>query len=150
LHEIPIGRARVISEGSDIAILSIGHVGNFVVEAREKLMLEGISIEHIDMIYLKPLDKEMLNVIVSRFKQLITIEDGTIIGGLGSAVIEYIAESGSRTAVTRMGLPDSFVEHGTPKELYHECGIDAQSIYITVKKLLASNKLSENLVFSNH
>jgi 1-deoxy-D-xylulose-5-phosphate synthase len=132
-EEIPIGKSRVISRGKDIAILSIGHTGNFVVEANERLKAENIDVEHIDMRFVKPLDEECLHTIFKSFRQIITIEDGTIVGGFGSAVLEFMNENGYQSNVKRLGVPDHFIEQGTQQELYSECGFDADSIYMIVK-----------------
>jgi 1-deoxy-D-xylulose-5-phosphate synthase len=131
--EIPIGKGRKIQNGNDIAVLSIGHVGNFVVNASERLDLEGISIAHYDMRFLKPLDTELLHEIFKQYKHIITIEDGSIIGGLGSAVIEFMSDNGYNANIKRLGIPDHFVEHGTQAELHHECGYDVEGICKAVK-----------------
>ncbi|NQU81448.1 MAG: 1-deoxy-D-xylulose-5-phosphate synthase, partial [Bacteroidetes bacterium] len=135
-HKIPVGKGRLIKDGFDIAILSIGHVGNFVVEATENLKKENISVCHYDMRFVKPLDNEILHKVFKEFQSVITIEDGTIAGGFGSAVIEFMADHQYSSQVKRMGVPDHFIEQGTPAELYHECGYDAEGIYTTVKQIL--------------
>jgi 1-deoxy-D-xylulose-5-phosphate synthase len=141
--EIPIGKARIIRKGKDIAILSVGHPGNFVVEATEKLIAELISVEHIDMRFIKPLDEECLHTVFQNFSQIITIEDGTITGGFGSAVIEFMCEHGYQANIRRLGVPDRFIEQGTQQELYKECGFDTESIYQAVKALVKPNVLSK-------
>jgi 1-deoxy-D-xylulose-5-phosphate synthase len=135
-EEILIGKSRVIRHGKDIAILSVGHTGNFVVEATERLNAENIGVEHIDMRFVKPLDEECLHEIFKSFSQIITIEDGTIVGGFGSAVLEFMNENGYQSSVKRMGVPDRFVEQGTQQELYNECGFDTDSIYRIVKAMV--------------
>ncbi|MCK4701555.1 MAG: 1-deoxy-D-xylulose-5-phosphate synthase, partial [Bacteroidales bacterium] len=132
-RKIPVGKGRLIREGHDIAILSIGHVGNFVVEATEHLKKENISVCHYDMRFVKPLDNEILHKVFNEFQSVITIEDGTVVGGFGSAVIEFMAEHQYSSRVKRMGVPDHFIEQGTPGELYHECGFDPKGIFTTVK-----------------
>lgn len=127
-EEIPVGRARLISEGTDIAVLSLGHPGNFVVEAAKSLRAEGISVLHYDMRFANPLDEEVLHSVMKRFRKIITVEDGMIKGGFGSAVLEFAADNGYSAEVKRMGIPDYFVEHGTQQELWHECGYDAAAI----------------------
>jgi 1-deoxy-D-xylulose-5-phosphate synthase len=142
-REIEIGRSRKINEGTDIAILTIGHVGNIVGDAILRLEAENISVAHYDMRFVKPLDKECLHTIFKKFNSVITIEDGTVVGGFGSAVIEFMCENGYKADVKRLGVPDKFIEHGTQSELYKECGFDADSIYTTVKSMVKPR------VFSN-
>jgi len=141
-REIPVGKGRLIREGHDIAILSIGHVGNFVVEATENLKKENISVCHYDMRFVKPLDNKILHKVFKKFQSIITIEDGAIIGGFGSAVIEFMAEHQYSSQVKRMVVPDRFIEQGTPGELYHECGFDSEGIFNTIKKLLKRKTIS--------
>lgn len=127
-REIPVGRARLISEGSDIAVLSLGHPGNFVVEAAGQLSEKGISVLHYDMRFVNPLDEQVLHSVMKRFKKIITVEDGMIKGGFGSAVLEFANDHGYPVEVIRLGIPDYFVEHGSQQELWHECGYDAAGI----------------------
>ncbi len=134
--EIPIGKGRKMAEGTDVAILSIGHPGNFVTEARSILAAENISVAHYDMRFVKPIDQELLDEIAANFDQIITIEDGLINGGFGSAVLEYFASRGLKKTVVRLGVPDRFIEQGTQKELYHECGFDAEGICQTVRNMV--------------
>jgi 1-deoxy-D-xylulose-5-phosphate synthase len=141
--EIPLGKARTITHGKDIAILSAGHPGNFVVEATQRLIAENISIEHIDMRFVKPLDEECLHKVFKNFSQVITVEDGTITGGLGSAVLEFMSEHGYHCQVMRLGVPDRFIEQGTQQELYALCGFDAEGIYQAVKTVVKPNVLSK-------
>jgi len=131
-EEIEAGHARLISEGTDIAVLSIGHPGNFVVEAVEKLKEHGISVMHYDMRFANPLDEEVLHKVMKEFSKIITVEDGVIKGGFGSAVLEFAADHGYTPEIKRLGISDHFVEHGTQKELWHECGYDAEGIYATI------------------
>lgn len=137
-EEIPVGRARHISEGSDIAVLSLGHAGNFVVEAAAALREKGISVMHYDMRYANPLDEEVLHGVMKRFKKIITVEDGVIKGGFGSAVLEFAADHGYSVDIKRMGIPDYFVEHGTQQELWHECGYDAVGIEKAILQAVGS------------
>ena len=127
-EEIPVGKGRCLKEGTDVAVLSLGPVGNFVTQAIQELEGENISIAHYDMRFLKPIDEEILAYVGANFKRIITIEDGARKGGLGSAVLEYMADHDLHPGITRLGLPDNFVEHGTPEELYHIVGIDVESI----------------------
>ena len=126
----------MICEGNDLAILSIGHVGNYVVEATEDLRKEGMQVGHYDMRFAKPLDEELLHTICKRYKYLITIEDGCLMGGFGSAVLEFMADHNYFLKVQRLGIPDRVVEHGEQIELHRECGFDPQAIYETALKML--------------
>ncbi|MBI9055883.1 MAG: 1-deoxy-D-xylulose-5-phosphate synthase [Bacteroidales bacterium] len=140
--EITIGKGRLIKEGTDIAILSIGHVGNFVKEASKELSKKRISVAHYDMRFVKPIDEELLHEVGKNFKRIITIEDGTIIGGFGSAVLEFMSDNGYNPIVKRLGVPDKFIDHGTPQELHKECGFDVEGIIETVKLMTQPNLLS--------
>ncbi|MBO6060190.1 MAG: 1-deoxy-D-xylulose-5-phosphate synthase, partial [Bacteroidaceae bacterium] len=126
--EIPVGKGRCLKEGTDVAILSLGPVGNIVSQAIQELEGQNISIAHYDMRFLKPIDEEILSYVGTHFQRIITIEDGVRKGGLGSAVLEYMADHNLQPSITRLGLPDNFVEHGTPEELYHIVGLDVESI----------------------
>ena len=131
--EIEIGKGRIISEGENLAIISIGHVGNVVIEVNKRLLKENIQIGHFDMRFLKPIDEDLLHQILKRYKKIITIEDGTIIGGLGSAVLEFMADHNYHLSVKRLGIPDKFIEQGSIAELSKECGFDEEGIYKAVK-----------------
>ena len=126
--EIPVGKGRCLKEGTDVAVLSLGPVGNLVTQAIQELETQDISIAHYDMRFLKPIDEKILSYVGTHFKRIITIEDGVRKGGLGSAVLEYMADNNLHPDITRLGLPDNFVEHGTPEELYHIVGLDVESI----------------------
>jgi 1-deoxy-D-xylulose-5-phosphate synthase len=128
MKEIQIAKGRIIREGKDIAVLSIGNTGNFVVEASSILEKENIDIAHYDMRFVKPLDEELLHKIAKQYTKIITIEDGTIVGGFGSAVLEFMAENSYSIKLKRLGVPDKFVEQGTPNELIAECGFDVDGI----------------------
>jgi len=134
--EIPVGKARLISDGKDIAVLSIGHAGNFVVEAAEQLREKGISVKHYDMRFANPVDEEVLHEVMRNFRSIITVEDGVIKGGFGSAVLEFAGDNGYAVKVKRLGIPDYFVEHGSQNELWHECGYDAEGIKLAIEKEL--------------
>jgi 1-deoxy-D-xylulose-5-phosphate synthase len=125
------GKGRKLSTGEHLAILSIGHPGNFAREAIRKLQADGYHIGHYDMRFLKPIDQDILHEACQNYEHLITVEDGTIVGGLGSAVLEFMAENGYKNSVSRLGIPDRFVEHGSNEELHRECGYDATGIYET-------------------
>ena len=129
-EEIKVGTGRKLHDGSDVAVLSIGPIGNNVTRAIEQLKFEkeGISVAHYDMRFLKPIDESILEEVGRNFKRVITVENGVIRGGLGSAVLEWMNDHGYAPRVQRLGLPDSFVEHGTVKELMHIVGIDEEGI----------------------
>jgi 1-deoxy-D-xylulose-5-phosphate synthase len=125
---LSIGKGRKLREGTQIAVLSIGAIGNEAKRAIDLVEKQGISVAHYDMIYLKPIDKTILHEVGKRFSLIVTVENGTIIGGLGSAVMEFMTENGYRTQIKRIGIPDQFIEHGSVPELYQLCGMDAASI----------------------
>jgi 1-deoxy-D-xylulose-5-phosphate synthase len=135
--EIKTGKGRKITNGEDIAILSIGHPGNFAQEAIAKMSDSGISIAHYDMRFAKPLDELLLHEIFSKFKKVITIEDGCIMGGFGSAIIEFMVDQKYQSEVVRLGIPDEYIHHGTQEELWDECGFDAAAIIKTIEKLVS-------------
>ncbi len=141
--EIPIGMGRILKEGSDIAILSIGTAGNLVYEAINKLKPFHLSIAHYDMRFIKPLDQEILHQVCSNFRYILTVEDGILHGGFGSSVLEFIADNDYKVKVKRLGIPDRFIKHGTQQELYKECGFDADSIVKHVKILIGKRLLSK-------
>jgi len=133
LEEVQVGKGRKLKEGKDIAVLTLGPIGNEAMKAIASAEAEsGKSIAHYDLRFLKPLDEEMLDEIGQNFKFVVTIEDGVLKGGMGSAILEYMADHGYTPTVRRIGIPDSFVQHGTPKELYQICGMDAESIKNTL------------------
>ena len=130
MRKVPIGRGRKLSEGTDVAVLSIGPVGNTVQQAIADLAAEGsaLSIAHYDMRFLKPLDEDILKEVGERFQRVITVEDGVRNGGMGSAVLEWMSDHGYQPRITRLGLPDEFVEQGTVAQLHHLVGIDKEGI----------------------
>ena len=130
LEAIPVGKARLVSDGSDVAVLSYGPLGNDVQKAISQLREEGnsLSVAHYDMRFCKPLDTEVLESVSQRFKRIVTVEDGQLAGGFGSAVLEWMSDNGKTTTVRRVGLPDRFIEHGTVSELRHIAGTDIESI----------------------
>ncbi len=132
-QEIPIGKGRMLSQGSDLAILSIGSVGNMVARAQEILAESNIHISHFDMRFVKPLDDVLLHLVFKQFKEIITIEDGVIQGGFGTAVLEFMSDKGYSARIHRMGIPDKFIEQGKTQELYNECGFDVAAIVQTAK-----------------
>lgn len=134
-EEIPVGKARMVSDGEDVAILSLGHVGNYATQAIKQLSTEEIFPAHFDMRFAKPLDAQMLSTIFSRFDKIITLEDGCLQGGFGSAILEFMADNNHRAQVIRLGIPDKIVEHGEQKELHKECGYDQSAIVAAVRSL---------------
>jgi 1-deoxy-D-xylulose-5-phosphate synthase len=132
---IQIGQGRKLKEGEEIAILSLGHLGNFAAAAIRDVRADGINPGHYDMRFVKPLDEVMLHEVFSKYAKIITIEDGTVVGGFGSAVLEFMNEHGYKADVKIMGIPDRLVEHGTPKELYREIGLDAAAIAETLRAM---------------
>jgi len=128
MKEIKVGTGRKLKDGVDIAILSFGHPGNFAASAIRDVRAEGINPAHYDMRFVKPLDEEMLHEVFSRYHKIITVEDGTVVGGFGSAILEFMNAHGYKADVRIMGIPDRLVEHGTPKQLYEEIGIDGNAI----------------------
>jgi 1-deoxy-D-xylulose-5-phosphate synthase len=139
-EEIEIGKGRKIKDGKDLAILSIGHIGNNATKAIADLEEQKISVAHYDMRFVKPLDEAMLHEIFATHKKIITIEDGCIQGGFGSAVIEFMADNNYNAQVKRLGVPDEFIEHGEPNELYEEVGLSFRAITEEALKLLSSAK----------
>jgi 1-deoxy-D-xylulose-5-phosphate synthase len=135
-EEIEVGKGRKISEGEQVALLTIGHPGNFAVEAVAELATEGIRPAHYDLRFVKPLDGEMLHEVFSRFDKVITVEDGARMGGFGSAVLEWMVDQGYGSKVVRLGIPDRFIDHGTQPELWAECGYDKNAIVAAVKDLV--------------
>ncbi|WP_280749730.1 MULTISPECIES: 1-deoxy-D-xylulose-5-phosphate synthase [unclassified Parabacteroides] len=125
---LPVGKGRLLREGSDLAVLSIGPIGNEVIKAIDMAEKEGASVAHYDMIYLKPIDEEILHKVGQTYKRIITVENGVIQGGLGSVVMEFMNSHGYPAKVERIGVDDSFVEQGSVPELYKLCGMDAESI----------------------
>ncbi|MFT3979718.1 MAG: 1-deoxy-D-xylulose-5-phosphate synthase [Ferruginibacter sp.] len=136
-EEIPIGKGRKLKDGEGIAVLSFGHPGNFAAQAIRDVKAEGINPAHYDMRFAKPLDEEMLHEVFGKFNKVITIEDGTVVGGFGSAVLEFMNEHGYKADVKIMGIPDRLVEHGTPKDLYSEIGLDANAIADNLRAMAA-------------
>jgi 1-deoxy-D-xylulose-5-phosphate synthase len=133
---IPVGKGRILKEGSDIAVLSIGHPGNFAAEAVTKAEKNGISVMHCDMRFVKPIDEQILHAVGKKFKHVITVEDGTVVGGMGSAVAEFFVLHGYESCVKMLGVPDKFVQQGTVQELQAKCGFDAEGIYNTILRLV--------------
>ena len=140
LEKQVIGKGRMISDGEEVAILTIGHIGNYAIKATHRLAKEGIRPAHFDMRYAKPLDEELLHQIFSRFDRVITVEDGCIMGGFGSAILEFMADHGYTARVKRLGIPDAVIEHGEQIELQRECGFDPEGIADAVRELLYTSR----------
>jgi 1-deoxy-D-xylulose-5-phosphate synthase len=136
-EEIPVGKGRMLKDGTDVAILSIGTTGNIVKEAIQKLEQHIPLVAHYDMRFVKPLDEELLHTVFSKFKAIITVEDGVLKGGFGSAVLEFMADNNYSSSVKRLGVPDKFITHGTQKEQYKLCGFDADSIVKEIRTLVS-------------
>ncbi|HLW20970.1 MAG TPA: 1-deoxy-D-xylulose-5-phosphate synthase [Cyclobacteriaceae bacterium] len=139
LREIPLGQGRLIKEGVDVAILTIGSIGNYAVEATAALDKEGLNPAHYDMRFVKPLDESMLHEVFEKFNKVITVEDGCLVGGFGSAVLEWMVDHGYSSQVKRLGIPDKVIEHGEQIQLHAECGFDPEGIMKAVRELCEVN-----------
>lgn len=138
--EIKVGQGRKVTAGEDIAILTIGHPGNFAQEAIKELKGAGVSIAHYDMRFVKPLDTLLLHEVFGKFKKVITVEDGCLMGGFGSAVLEFMVDQKYHADVIRLGIPDEYIHHGTQEELWADCGFDTQSIVATISQIFNLNQ----------
>lgn len=138
MEEIKVGTARRLRSGDELAILTIGHVGNYATEVCERLASQNIEVAHYDMRFVKPLDEKMLHEVFSEYRKVITVEDGCIQGGLGSAILEFMADNNYHCEVRRLGIPDRIVEHGEQLELHKECGFDSDGIERAVVEMLES------------
>jgi 1-deoxy-D-xylulose-5-phosphate synthase len=132
-RELEIGKGIQLREGNEVAVLSTGHPGNFVTEACRELEKENIRPAHYHFTFVKPLDEDLLHGIFKQFKKIITVEDGAVSGGFGSAILEFMGEHEYEASVKRLGIPDKFIEQGKNEELHHECGYDADGIIKAVK-----------------
>ncbi len=139
-EKIEIGTGRKIKDGEDVAILTLGHIGNYAIEACQQLQTEGINVGHYDLRFAKPLDEKLLHEVFKKYSKVITVEDGCLPGGVGSAVLEFMADKNYKAQVIRLGIPDRIIEHGEQAELHHECGYDAESIINTVKSILETTQ----------
>ena len=145
LEEVPVGKGRIMKSGKDLAIISLGPIGNLAADAIAELEKETpASIAHYDLRFLKPLDTQLLNEIGKSFDKIITIEDGALMGGMGTAILEYMEDNGWNPRIKRLGLPDQFVPHGSPNELYRLVGLDKDSIKQAVRQLLADPTLAKS------
>ena len=141
LTAIEIGKGRKIKDGKEVAILSFGHPGNFATTAIRNLRSEGIDPAHYDIRFVKPLDEALLHEVFTNYTKIVTVEDGTVVGGFGSAILEFMNANGYKADITILGIPDRLVEHGTLKELHSECAYDAAGIEAAVKEIVSTNAL---------
>ena len=141
LAPIEIGKGRKIKDGKEVAILSFGHPGNFATTAIRNLRSEGIDPAHYDIRFVKPLDEALLHEVFTNYAKIVTVEDGTVVGGFGSAILEFMNANGYKADVTILGIPDRLVEHGTLKELHSECAYDAAGIEAAVKAIIKTGAL---------
>jgi 1-deoxy-D-xylulose-5-phosphate synthase len=131
-----IGKGRLLTEGEDVAIISIGTAGYEVLCALEILKEDNIFPAHYDMRFVKPLDSELLDLIFKKFSKIITVEDGALQGGFGSLIAEYAADNFYSAKIKRLGIPDKFIEHGSQQDLYELCGYDRKAIAKAVKEMI--------------
>lgn len=136
MKEIKVGSGVRLRNGEDVAILTIGPIGNLAIKAADQLEEMGISAAHFDMRFVKPIDEVLLHEVFGKFDKVITVEDGCIIGGMGTAVLEFMAENGYQAQITRLGIPDEFIEHGSQSELYSECNYNREDIVHTAKTMV--------------
>jgi len=142
-EEIKIGTGRLVKEGEEIAILTFGHPGNFVVKAQEQFEKEGLNIAHYDLRFAKPLDEKLLHTIFQKFDKIITVEDGCLQGGFGSSILEFMANNDYQAKVKMLGIPDIFIHHGTQEELYNDCQYDTKAIVSSVHKILEKSLITQ-------
>lgn len=135
LEEIPVGKGRCLKDGDDVALLTLGPIGKLMEAVVESAAKEGVSVAHYDIRFVKPLDEEMLHAVGKKFKNIITVEDGVISGGAGSAIIEFMAANGYSPTIRCIGIPDTFVEHGTTEQLYEICGMDKDTVLRTILQM---------------
>jgi 1-deoxy-D-xylulose-5-phosphate synthase len=143
---IEVGKGRKLKDGKDIAIVSFGHPGNFAQTAIRNLRSEGLDPAHYDIRFVKPLDENLLHEVFTTYPKIVTVEDGTVMGGMGSALLEFMNAHGYQNQITILGIPDTIVEHGSLKELHQECHYDAMAIADAVKALLAKDIKALELV----
>jgi 1-deoxy-D-xylulose-5-phosphate synthase len=136
MKEIKIGSGRKLRDGIDIAILTFGHPGNFAASAIREVKADGLKPAHYDMRFAKPLDEDLLHEVFAKYKKVITVEDGTIVGGFGSAVLEFMNANNYQAQLKMLGIPDAIVEHGTLKQLHRECGYDAEAIADAIRAMM--------------
>jgi 1-deoxy-D-xylulose-5-phosphate synthase len=148
--KMEIGKGVQVQSGHEIAILTIGHPGNFVVEACRELSTLGIQPAHYNMRFVKPIDENMMHDIAKQYAHIITVEDGTVVGGFGSACLEFLAEHNYKPSLTMLGIPDRLIEHGKPAELHRECGYDTKAVIEAVMRLSHVDSVTtENRITAN-
>lgn len=138
MKELPVGKGRRLADGEQLAVLSIGTIGNEVQKALAMLKEKGIFVAHYDMIFLKPIDQAILEEVAAKYRHVITVEDGTVVGGLGSRVAQWMASRPQAPRITMLGIPDEFVHQGTVAQLKAQCGIDAASIFHSIESILSN------------
>ncbi|HET9745602.1 MAG TPA: transketolase C-terminal domain-containing protein, partial [Chitinophagaceae bacterium] len=146
MKEVKIGSGRKLKDGNDMAILSLGHPGNFAAAAIRDLKNDGLNPAHYDMRFAKPLDEKLLHEVFGKFGKIITVEDGTVVGGFGSAILEFMNAHNYQAEIKILGIPDQVVEHGTPKELQRECGYDAEAIKLAVLEMMRGKVFVSTLI----
>ena len=134
LETVPVGKGRRLKDGKDVALLTIGPLGKVAEAAVAEAEKQGVSVAHYDMRFLKPIDTDILREVGEKFTHIVTVEDGVVKGGLGTAVTEYMVANGYTPTINTIGIPDVFVEHGTPAELYKICGMDNASVLQAILK----------------
>lgn len=144
LKEVKVGTGRKVKSGTDMTFLTIGPIGNYTVKACKELEQQGINAAHYDMRFVKPLDENILHEVFSKFDKIITVEDGAIMGGMGSAILEFMADNNYKARVVRLGIPDKFIQHGTQDQLYAECGFDQSGMVKTAIKLVNKNQSNQS------
>lgn len=142
-EEIKVGQGRKVITGEDVAFLTLGPIGNYAVKAVSQLKEQGVDAALYDMRFVKPLDELMLHEVFTKFKHVITVEDGCLQGGMGSAILEFMVDHGYHSRVVRLGIPDQYIEHGTQDELYVECGFDVNSMVQTAINIVNENARSQ-------
>jgi 1-deoxy-D-xylulose-5-phosphate synthase len=141
--KLEIGKGRKLREGKKVALVTIGTAGNLAAKAVDLLLAEGVEPAHYDLRFVKPLDEELLHEVFSRYEYVITVEDGCIVGGMGSAVLEFMADQGYHARLLRLGIPDRFIEHGEQAQLYEECGFSPTAIARSTIALLNNQAADE-------
>ena len=149
MKAIKVGTGRKLTDGSDVAIVTVGPVGNFAQDAVKTLKEQGISAAHYDLRFVKPLDEVMLHEVFTKFNKVITVEDGCLMGGMGSAVLEFMVDHSYASKVVRLGVHDKYIHHGTPAQLYTEAGFDTAAIIKTAQELVGyqanTNEVTEQV-----
>lgn len=148
LEEIEIGKGRKLKDGKDIAVITIGPIGNNATKAIDRAEERGLSVAHYDLRFLKPLDEELLHEVGTQFNKVVTIEDGTLKGGMGSAILEFMADNNYNLTIKRIGIPDQFIEHGSVSELHKLCKMDEESILNTLLSLRSNELIMETQILS--